>query len=449
MTCGATRPAAPARWLRFIAAALVPAAVPLAASGPAAAQYDLAAVVCVGSELEVVTGPNRVPVTVRKDEEYGYVTDFDPVYAEEAEQAVREHLAGYTEIRCERSGPGDTHLVVVRFSAVFRGDERVDPGDPGFTNFAIGFGTSWDGAEANATDLDQHFAAYNDGSGYDAVLQLRWGEVEEDPDRPVVPRPEPEGLFRDCEACPGMVVVPAGTFMMGSPASEEGRDGNERPQRRVTIGAPFAVGVYEVTAGEWGACVLAGRCDAIDEEDGGPDRDRYPVSNVSWVAVQAYVRWLSAETGHAYRMLTEAEWEYVARAGTEGMRYWEGGASEQCEHANARDMAYLRERPDRNPAPCSDGYTEAAPVGMYAPNAFGLHDILGNVSEWTRDCWNPGYSGAPSDGSAWEEGNCTVRVRRGGSWATPSRALRVTARSAHPFDYAAGSPGFRVARDLN
>ena len=339
-------------------------------------------------------------------------------------------------------------MVVVRFDAVFRRDDRVDPDDPRFTNFAIGYGTSWDGAEANATDLNEHFAAFTDGSGYSAALQLRWGEVEEDPDRPVVPRPEPEGLFRDCEACPGMVVVPPGTFVMGSPDSEEGRARNEQPLRWVTIDAPFAVGVYEVTVGEWNACVLAGGCDAVEEEDDGQDRDRHPVSNVSWVAVEAYVRWLSAETGQAYRLLSEAEWEYVARAGTEGMRYWGEGPPGQCTHANARDAAYLRERPADNAASCSDGHAGTAPVGLFAPNAFGLHDMLGNVTEWTQDCWNPLYGGAPSDGSAWEEGDCTVRVVRGGSWATPPAGLRAAARLAFPRDRGGGF-GFRVARGVN
>ena len=436
-------------WLRLLSAAVALPALPFAHPLPAAAQSGPDAVVCVGGELEIVMGANQVPETFRRDVEMGYLTDVDPAYREQAEQAAREHLAGYARVWCEWSGPGDTHVMVVSFDAVFRRDDKVDPGDPRFTHFAIGYGTSWDGAEANATSLNERFTAYTDGSPFSTVLQLRWGEVEEDPDRPVAPRPEPEGLFRECEACPGMVVVPPGTFVMGSPDSEVGRARNEQPLRQVTIDAPFAVGAYEVTVGEWNACVLAGGCDAVEEEDDGQDRDRHPVSNVSWVAVQAYVRWLSAETGQAYRLLSEAEWEYVARAGTEGMRYWGGGASEQCEHANAQDTTYLRERPARNPAPCADGYTEAAPVGLYAPNAFGLHDILGNMSEWTQDCWNPSYSDAPRDGSPWEEGNCTVRVYRGGFWGTPPQALRAAARSAHPFDYAAGSPGFRVARELD
>ncbi len=417
------------------------------------------AVVCVGSESEIVMGPNQVPRTFRKDEEVGYVTDVDPQYRAEAEQATRERLAGYATTWCEWSGPGDTHMTVVRFNAVYRRDEELDPGDPRFTNFAVGYGTSWEEAEAQATSLNERFTTYSDGTRYGVLVQLRWGEAgeEPDPDRAEVPWPEPEGLFRDCDACPGMVVVPAGSFVMGSPDSEEGRAGNEQPLRTVTIGAPFAVGAYEVTTGEWNACVLAGACEAAGEaeeadeaeDEDAEGRERYPVS-VTWHEAQAYVAWLSAETGQRYRLLSEAEWEYAARAGTDGMRYWGDAGPGQCEHANGQDTAYLRRRPSRSAASCSDGYPESAPVGLFAPNAFGLHDILGNVSEWTRDCWNPLYRGAPRDGSAWEEGECTYRVRRGGSWATPPLGLRAAARSVGVItEYGTGSGGIRVARDLN
>ena len=418
----------------------------LAGPPPAAAQSNLLTVVCIGSEIAAVMGANQVPGTFRADEEIGYVTDVDPAYRQEAEQAVRDQLSNYARISCTWSGPADTHVMVVRFKAVFRRDDRMDPDDPRFTNFAIGFGTSWDDAEARATTLNERFATYQDGSRYGTVLQFRWGEAEEDPDRPVDPRPEPEDLFRDCDACPGMVVVPAGTFMMGSPDSEEGRERNEQPLHRVTIDSPFAVGAYEVTFGEWGACVLAGGCDAVETEDAEPEGDRYPVGSVTWVQAQAYVQWLSVETGERYRLLSEAEWEYVARAGTDGPRYWGDGEPGQCEHANAQDAEYLKRSPGRSAAACSDGYARAAPVGLYAANPFGLHDVLGNAREWTQDCWNPLYAGAPGDGSAWEEGQCTVRVVRGGSWGTSPLALRSAARSVNRIN---GSAGLRVARDLN
>ncbi|MYA11109.1 MAG: formylglycine-generating enzyme family protein [Gemmatimonadetes bacterium] len=399
----------------YLPATFLFSALLLADPGPAAAQTDLLMVVCVGSELEDVMGANQVPQTFRRDEEMGYITDVDPAYREEAEQAVREHLAGYTRVWCEWSGPGDSHVVVVRFAAVFRRDETVDPGDPRFTNYAVGFGKSWDEAEARATSLNERFTTFTDGTDYGRMLQLRWGEVEEDADRPEIPRPEPAGLFRDCGACPGMVVVPAGTFPMGAPDSEAGRSGSEGPLRPVTIGAPFAVGAYEVTFAEWDACVLAGGCDGIEPDDLGLGRERRPVINVTWDEVQAYLAWLSAETGHRYRLLSEAEWEYAARAGTEGMRYWGEGEPRQCEHANAQDAAYLRESPSQTAASCSDGYAKTAPVGLYAPNAFGLHDVLGNVAPgrrgtapcaWcaaapgeprrTRCAWRPACRGRPT-----------------------------------------------------
>ena len=349
-----TRVPCPPRWCRLLPAVLALAPLSTAFPQPATAQPGLGAVVCIGSEPGVVAGgdPDR---TIPRDEEFGYVTDVDTVYMQEAEEAVREQLVGYPLIRCARSGPGDTHVVVVRFSAVVRRDDEVGPEDPRFTNFAIGFGASWGDAEARATTLNERFTTYNDGSSYGKFLQLRWGEVEADPDRPVVPRPEPEGLFRDCEACPGMVVVPAGTFTMGSPDSEEGRERNEQPLHQVTIGAPFAVGAYEVTFAEWAACELAGDCEVVRPDDGVEGRDRYPVG-VTWVQAQAYVAWLSAETGQRYRLLSEAEWEYVARAGTPGMRYWGDGEAGQCEHANAQDRVYLTERPSERAAACSDGY---------------------------------------------------------------------------------------------
>ena len=224
----------------------------------------------------------------------------------------------------------------------------------------------------------------------------------------------PGTVFRDCAVCPEMAVVPAGSFTMGSPWEDEG------PQHRVTIGLPFAVGVYEVTFAEWDACVRAGGCGGYRPEGEGWGRDRRPVINVNWDDAQGYVRWLSRETGEGYRLLTEAEWEYVARAGTQTARYWGESESEQCRYGNGYDRTSHAEYAwDWNePVACSDGYADTAPVGSFQPNAFGLYDVLGNVWEWTVDCWNDEYSGAPTDGSAWDVGDCSVRVLRGGSWSS-------------------------------
>ena len=262
-------------------------------------------------------------------------------------------------------------------------------------------------------------------------------------------RPGP--VFRDCDMCPEMVVVPAGSFMMGSPESEEGRFGDEGPQHRVTIGSPFAVGVYEVTFAEWDACARAGGCGWYRPSDGGWGRGSRPVINVSWDDAQGYVRWLSRETGEGYRLLTEAEWEYVARAGTQTARYWGESESGQCRYGNGYDSTAHAEIASEyfEPVACSDGHERTAPVGSFQPNSFGLYDVPGNVREWTQDCWKDEYSGAPTDGSAWQSGDCSIRVLRGGSWFSKPGFLR----SASRYRFSAGgrnlSRGFRVARTTN
>ena len=263
-----------------------------------------------------------------------------------------------------------------------------------------------------------------------------------------------DGAFRDCAACPLMVEVPAGSFLMGSPASEQGRDDSEGPQRRVTIDAPFAAGVFEVTYDEWEACWLGGGCSFVWDRDA--PRGTRPVRNVAWGQAREYVRWLSQETGQEYRLLSEAEWEYVARSGTETARYWGQRADAQCRHANGMDAFYYERQLETNPAyepswswaSCSDGFERAAPVGLYRPTAFGLHDVLGNVREWTADCWNDSYEGAPEDGSARRSGDCSRHVVRGGSWFDSPDELRSAHRSWSPAAYQAAI-GFRVARAIN
>ena len=251
---------------------------------------------------------------------------------------------------------------------------------------------------------------------------------------------EPGTVFSDCASCPEMVVVPAGSFMMGSPGSEEGRlFDSEGPRHRVTIGSPFAVGVYEVTFAEWDACVRAGGCGGYRPEDEGWGRGSHPVINVSWEDAREYVRRLSRETGEEYRLLTEAEWEFVARAGTQTARYWGESESGQCRYANGYD----------DDVSCSDGHEHTAPVGLFEPNAFGLYDVLGNVWEWTQDCWNESYSGAPADGSAWSSGDCSYRVMRGGSWDYGLRPLRSAYRDGYWAGVRSYGLGFRVVRSIN
>ena len=235
--------------------------------------------------------------------------------------------------------------------------------------------------------------------------------------------------FRDCGQCPHMVVVPAGTFLMGSRTSEEGRDGDEGPVHRVSLGEPFAVGVYEATFAEWDSCVAGGGCDGYRPDDRGLGRGRRPVS-VSRDDAKRYVEWLSRKTGETYRLLSEAEWEYVARAGSQTAYYT--GATISKSQANY------------------DGKGRV-PVGRFSPNAFGLYDIHGNVSEWVEDCYHWSYEGAPTDGSGWVSGQCFLGqgLLRGGSWDSSPRRLRSADRNRQFPGYRDDNAfGFRIAREI-
>ena len=209
-----------------------------------------------------------------------------------------------------------------------------------------------------------------------------------------------------------MVVIPAGSFMMGSPPNEEHRKNYEGPQHRVTVPEAFAVGKYEVTFDEWNACVSAGGCEGYRPEDNVWGRGRHPVIHVSWSDAKTYVEWLSGWTGETYHLLSEAEWEYAARAGT--TTPFSTGWTIGPYQANFRGGKTL---------PVRGG--KALPVGSFPPNGFGLHDLHGNVWEWVEDCWHGSYAFAPSDGSAWTSvGDCEWRVLRGGSWDDEPRAHR-------------------------
>ena len=236
----------------------------------------------------------------------------------------------------------------------------------------------------------------------------------------------PGRRFQDCAVCPQMVVLPAGDFLMGSPQNEKRRYFDEDPRHRVTIPVPFAVGIYEVTFEEWEECMSDGGC-SRDPFDEGWGRGRRPVIHMSWVDAQEYVTWLSQKTGKLYRLLSEAEWEYAARAGTL-TRYSFGN------RISSDQAIYLRRK--------------TLPVGSYAPNRFGLYDMHGNVWEWVQDCWNGSYVGAPNTGQAWLSGNCSRRVLRGGSWSSTSVALRSALRYSDLIRSLGSSRGFRVACTL-
>ena len=239
-----------------------------------------------------------------------------------------------------------------------------------------------------------------------------------------------------------MVVVPAGSFDMGSPSYEGGRDDDEGPVHRVTISEPFAARVYEVTFREWDACYRGGGC-AHNPPDRGWGRGERPVIYVSWKDAQEYVRWLSRETNAEYRLLSESEWEYVARGGTTGPFHYGSRVSPEQANYDGR-YVYGGGRKGR--------YREqTVRVGSFPSNSFGLHDVHGNVWEWADDCSHGSYVGAPLDGSAWTSGgDCGRRVLRGGSWYNAPGLLR----SANRYGYSSlvtGTTyvGFRVSRTLD
>ncbi|HXM94378.1 MAG TPA: formylglycine-generating enzyme family protein [Candidatus Dormibacteraeota bacterium] len=278
-----------------------------------------------------------------------------------------------------------------------------------------------------------------------------------------------------------MVVIPAGSFTMGSPASEPGRYDEEGPQRRVSI-RQFGVGKFDVTRGQWavfvsatkretrGGCFWTGRSGSKSDPAGSwrdagfSQDDDHPVVCVTWGDAQAYVRWLNQRTGRRYRLLTEAEWEYAARAGTTTPYPW--GPSASHEYAN-----YGAETCCSPLASGHDRWVNTSPVGSFPPNAFGLYDMHGNVLQWVQDCFAPLYTGLPTDGSAYETvvdlkmtgllsrmtgtSSCSYRMVRGADWNDPPAMIRSAYRNFGPGpgatlqDYRSTGVGFRVARTLD
>lgn len=264
--------------------------------------------------------------------------------------------------------------------------------------------------------------------------------------------------LRDGSAGPEMVVLPAGTFVMGSPESETGHDFTEGPQAAITIARPFAVARYELTWDEWEQCVAAGGCednarkaygerrDAGWPGDAGYGRGRRPVINVAWDDAAAYVAWLSAETGKRYRLLSEAEWEYAARAGSTGRFSW-GEADPVCEPGQPNTANFSNPASTSLMGGCNGRNTE--PVGYSAPNAFGLYDMHGNVREWVQDCFHVYLDGIPADGSPWMT-DCARggegHVFRGGSFTGGANQARSASRQATIGREV--NMGFRIARKI-
>ena len=266
---------------------------------------------------------------------------------------------------------------------------------------------------------------------------------------------ESDREFTECADCPLMVGIPGGKFLMGSPADERGRFDSEGPQHAVNV-KPFALAKFPVTVGEFlkflretgyqpEPCdrALSLRWNSPGHGKAYPptqtENTQWPASCLSWDDAKAYIAWLNAKLpAPHYRLPSEAEWEFAARAGTRSARWW--GEAIGANNANCTGCGSLW-----------DG-REIAPVGSFAANGFGLYDMLGNVWQWTEDCWNDSYLGAPADGGAWKSGDCSRRVMRGGSWSNLPVFIRAAARSSadaagKDFDYSSYA-GFRLARSL-
>lgn len=344
------------------------------------------------------------------------------------------------------------------FAAAEIGFQRgleIDPAN-GAANFYLGDCLRRRGDAAGAADYMSRAAAFGPTSseGLRAQAALRELPAPPDPstaDPPVIFAPPGEPItFRDCAGCLEMVVVPAGAFTMGS--SSGGSD--ERPQRRVTFARPFAVSKFEITRAQFAAFVNATHFRSPLPDDcilrshtGFPRSDDHPVVCITRDGAYRYIHWLSSQTQRRYRLLSEAEWEYVARAGTVTRDWW--GDEPFCTYENLPDaarFAAMSNSAESSPR-CNDGASYTAAVGSYRPNPFGLYDMMGNVSEMVEDCYSASYSGLPADGSA-NRDVCVHRnlfVVRGGSWASTRGAMT---RDSLGSIYDRDTMGFRVARDL-
>jgi formylglycine-generating enzyme required for sulfatase activity len=238
---------------------------------------------------------------------------------------------------------------------------------------------------------------------------------------------EPGDIFRDCDECPELVVVPTGDFVMGS-----GDTPYEKPERTISISRPFAIGRREVTFAEWDQCADAGVCKYRPDDHGWGRGDR-PVINVSWDDTRPYLAWLSQKTGQKYRLPSEVEWEYAARAGTKTPFWWgrdAGTGHAQCETCG------------------SPTGQKIVSTGSFRPNGFGLYDTAGNAAEWVEDCWNDNYRNAPKDAAARTSGDCRLRVLRGGNFVSKATEVRSSSRFRYDVDVRYYANGFRVMREL-
>jgi formylglycine-generating enzyme required for sulfatase activity len=238
---------------------------------------------------------------------------------------------------------------------------------------------------------------------------------------------DPGELFRDCDNCPELVVVPTGDFTMGSNETPY-----EKPEHQISIRKSFAIGRREVTFAEWDQCADVGACKQRPDDHGWGRGDR-PLINVSWDDAKQFVGWLSQKTGQKYRLPSEAEWEYAARAGTKTPFWW--GREVGTGHAQCDSCGSTIKQ-------------QVVPAGSFRPNGFGLYDTAGNAAEWVEDCWNDNYRNSPKDASPATSGDCRLRVLRGGNFLSKASEIRSSARFRYDVDVRYYANGFRIVREL-
>jgi formylglycine-generating enzyme required for sulfatase activity len=265
-------------------------------------------------------------------------------------------------------------------------------------------------SQQSTTSPSQSSLTATDGAFADVRLPRPLSRNEEAALRPM-------DRFKECERCPEMVVIPPGQFSMGASESEPGSTPDERPQHKVTFAQPFSVGRFAVTFDEWNACVIARGCSYQHQHWA---RGGQPVTNILWDDAKDYVWWLSRKTGRTYRLLSEAEREYVTRAGTTTAFWWGDSVTPLQSSSNGETSRLVGETEPQA--------VRTAPVSSLAANPWGLYQVHGSVYDWVEDCWNDNYDGAPSDGSAWTSGNCSAHVLRGGAFGRPAQTLRSAAR---------------------
>ena len=270
--------------------------------------------------------------------------------------------------------------------------------------------------------------------------------------------------LRDCAACPFMTVIPAGRFRQGVPDEDRAGLAAERPQHLVVFAHPLAVAVSDVTVGQYAAFAAATHrevngCDVYDgdwrhrnsasyKDPGYPQSDMHPVTCVSFNDAIAYTKWLSRQSGRAYRLPSAAEWEYAARGGGSASMPWDAGGANACASANVADETAGQQYPGWSTFGCRDGFVYTSPVGSFPANGFGLRDMLGNLLQWTQDCWHSSYTGASAEGAARVDGDCREHELRGGSWFSAPPVVRTSHRNHFAAGYRTSSVGFRVVRDV-